>query len=135
MPPGKWSGVRPFDENICGAMTNTLHLPPSMHVDLGHNACLPTDATAGAGKCTRREAAALSWIVWAQSYGQYHRSLARNQGACAAGPRPPSPREGAFDVSRAELRWEGVRDKVPRTSGVCARPREGAALVFGGESG
>ena len=30
-----------------------------------------------------------------------------------------------------EIRWEGLRDKVRRTSGVCARPREGAALVFG----
>jgi hypothetical protein len=36
--------------------------------------------------------------------------------ACAAGPRPTSPREGALQRLPAELRWEGLRDKAPRTS-------------------
>jgi hypothetical protein len=33
--------------------------------------------------------------------------LARNQGRKPAGPRPPSPREGALQRRSAELRWEG----------------------------
>lgn len=49
-----------------------------------------------------------------------------------AGPRPPSPREGALRRQSPELRWEGLRDKAPTSTGARARPREGAALCGAG---
>ena len=45
--------------------------------------------------------------------------------ACAAGPRPTSPGEGALAVSPAELRRECLRHKVPNT--IAAAPSQGRA--------
>jgi hypothetical protein len=50
--------------------------------------------------------------------------FARNQGRKPAGPRPPSPREGALRRWSVELRWEGLGHKVLRSSvGAPARGR------------
>ena len=50
--------------------------------------------------------------------------------ACAAGPRPTSPREGAIAVSPAERRREMLRHKVPKTN--AGAPTRGRARPYVG---
>ena len=50
--------------------------------------------------------------------------------AAPPGSARPPPRAGAFATVPAELRWEGLRDKVPRTSVAAPTRRSDAALSW-----
>ena len=55
----------------------------------------------------------------------------KSRRACAAGPRPTSPLEGAIATSPADLRWEWLRHKVPITGfGAPSRGRARPCDVF-----